>query len=366
MLQEVENRDSNNADLVGSFATIRRQYDILDNLVELAREVSESPWPLQGLARARPTTRFASPPPARYARKQEGGAKLSEHTARRPASATRVKVSHLNGIDVRHSRDWVATEEPLELRLLYERGGKLETQSVSVTMRTPGADFELAAGFLFAEGVLRAQRDLDSLAYCTEEGQEQLYNIVNVRLAPDVTFDPARLQRNFYATSSCGVCGKASLEALEIQGCPVLGPGPVVSESLIKRLPDRLRAGQALFERTGGLHGAGLFAPDGELLCLREDVGRHNAVDKAVGWGFLQDKLPLSGSILFLSGRAGFELVQKALMAGIPTVAAVGAPSSLAVQTARAFNLTLLGFVGPTRFNVYSGAERVRFPNGAR
>jgi len=285
---------------------------------------------------------------------------------KRPASTTRVRVSALHGADLSRSRDWVVTEEPLELRLLFERGGALETKSVSVTMRTPGADFELAAGFLFAEGVLRARRDLDSLAYCTEEGQAQRYNIVNARLAPGVAFDPERLQRNFYTTSSCGVCGKASLEALELQGCPVLAPGPVVSESLIKLLPDRLRAGQELFERTGGLHGAGLFDPDGALLCLREDVGRHNAVDKAVGWGFLHDKLPLSDAILVLSGRAGFELIQKAVTAGVPIVAAVGAPSSLAVQTAREFNLTLLGFVGPDRFNVYSGAERVRFPNGAR
>jgi len=285
---------------------------------------------------------------------------------KRPASTTRVKVSTLHGAEVRHGRDWVVTEEPLELRLLYERGGTLETKRVSVTMRTPGADFELAAGFLFAESVLCAPRELASLAYCTEEGQEQLYNIVNVQLAPGVAFDPEGLQRNFYTTSSCGVCGKASLEALAIQGCPVIGPGPAVSESLIKKLPERLRAGQELFERTGGLHGSGLFSPDGELLCLREDVGRHNAVDKVVGWSFLNDQLPLSDSILVLSGRAGFELIQKAVTAGVPIVAAVGAPSSLAVQTAREFNLTLLGFVGGNRFNVYSGAERVQFPNGAR
>jgi FdhD protein len=234
------------------------------------------------------------------------------------------------------------------------------TDSVSVTMRTPGYDFELAAGFLYTEGVLPSIDAVDTIAFCTDADVEQEYNIVNVTLRPSVEFDIERLTRNFYTTSSCGVCGKASLDAIHVRGCPVLPTGgAAISAKLVGMLPDRLREFQVLFDRTGGLHGAGLFDLNGTALVVREDVGRHNAVDKVIGDQLLQGRLPASDRVLVLSGRSSFELLQKALVAGIPIVVAVGAPSSLAVELARDFNITLVGFARPGSFNVYSGAERI-------
>jgi len=279
--------------------------------------------------------------------------------SKRSGSATCLSLQRYADATLQPDVDWVASEEPLELRLLYQDATALHCAQLSITMRTPGHDFELAAGFLHGESIIRSASDVTSMAYCVEGGQEQLYNVVNVQLARGVAFDPARLLRHFYTTSSCGVCGKTSLQALEAQGCtPIAGDFRVPLE-LIGRLPHALRERQSLFERTGGLHAAGLFDAAGRVLAVREDVGRHNAVDKAIGWALMAGKLPLSQSVLVLSGRAGFELVQKAVLAGIPVVAAVGAPSSLAVTLAQRFQVTLLGFVSRERFNVYSGAQRL-------
>jgi FdhD protein len=255
--------------------------------------------------------------------------------------------------------DVLAAEEPLEIRLLWEEHGQVLRKPVAITMRTPGEDFELAAGFLYGEGIIAGQQDLVDVSYCTDEDEDQRLNIVNVTLRPGLTFDASRLERNFYTTSSCGVCGKAALDALEVQGCSLLPAGPVVRAATICALPGKLREAQAVFERTGGLHASGLFTPQGELLTLREDVGRHNAFDKLVGERLLAGQTPLDGHIVMLSGRASFELLQKALVARVPIVAAVGAPSSLAVELAEEFNLTLCGFVKADGLNVYAGAERI-------
>lgn len=276
----------------------------------------------------------------------------------RPGSATRVQVQRHTAQRLQQKSDWVVTEEPLEIRLLHHTPTGLNSFSLSVTLRTPGQDFELAAGFLFSEGIVQGARDIETMAYCLDE-EAQHYNIVNVQLGREVSFDPQGLQRHFYTTSSCGVCGKASLEALQVTGCAPLADGFSVSADLVKRLPQALRNEQDLFERTGGLHAAGLFDAQGSLQTLREDVGRHNAVDKVIGHALTQRLVPLHQRVLALSGRAGFELLQKALRAQIPVVASVGAPSSMAVELARAFNVTLLGFVSETRFNVYSGAQRL-------
>ena len=253
----------------------------------------------------------------------------------------------------------------MEIRVIHHRpdpdGAETEaTESVSVTMRTPGHDFELAAGFLYTEGVIPAVDAVQTIAYCTDVDVEQEYNIVNVTLMPWVAFDSDRLARHFYTTSSCGVCGKASLDAIHVRGCPVLpNTGATVSPELVESLPDRLRQAQSLFDKTGGLHAAGLFDREGNPLIVREDVGRHNAVDKVIGAQVLQAALPASERTLVLSGRSSFELMQKALVAAIPVVVAVGAPSSLAVELARDFNMTLVGFTRPGSFNVYSGAHRI-------
>jgi len=255
--------------------------------------------------------------------------------------------------------DVLAAEEPLEIRLLWEEHGELVRKPIAVTMRTPGDDFELATGFLYGEGIIAGQHDLVDVSYCTDEDEEQRLNIVNVTLRPGLTFDVTRLERNFYTTSSCGVCGKAALDALEVQGCEVLPDGPEVSAKVICALPGKLREAQAVFERTGGLHASGLFTAEGRLVSLREDVGRHNAFDKLVGERVLADKMPLGPHMVMLSGRASFELLQKALVARIPVVAAVGAPSSLAVELADAFNITLCGFVKADSLNVYTGEKRI-------
>jgi FdhD protein len=262
--------------------------------------------------------------------------------------------------------DVLAVEEPLEIRLYPADGGPFTR--ISVTMRTPGNDFELAAGFLRTEGVVRTPEDIRAISYCTDpsfDGAQQ-YNIVNVALRPGAAYDPERLRRNFYTTSSCGVCGKASIEAIHVRGIEtVADSGPTVDDETLARLGDALRDAQTLFAKTGGLHAAGLFDRRGRLLALREDVGRHNAVDKLVGYAFLGGRLPLRDHIVMVSGRASFEIVQKAAAAGVPVVAAVSAPSSLACDTAEAFGMTLLGFVRGPRFTVYTGAHRVRL-RGAR
>ena len=256
--------------------------------------------------------------------------------------------------------DFLAVEEPLEIRLGLPDGEKIKHRAISVTMRTPGADLELAAGFLFTEGILNDPKQILKIGHCGLPAKDKnIQNTVVVELNTGVDVDFNRLKRNFYTTSSCGVCGKSSIEALHTGAQTVNSNGFSVKHELIHKLPDILRKSQKVFEQTGGLHASALFNVRGDLEIVREDVGRHNALDKVIGAKFLADEIPLSNKILLVSGRASFELVQKALMAGIPILAAVGAPSSLAVELAAEFGMTLVGFVRDDRFNIYTGEERI-------
>ncbi|MFQ4142583.1 formate dehydrogenase accessory sulfurtransferase FdhD [Chlorogloeopsis sp. ULAP02] len=270
-------------------------------------------------------------------------------------SKTQTRVWVFENGKMRSRRDYLTTEEPLEIRLVSPR------RTLAVTMRTPGADFELAAGFLYTEGVISSRQDIQRLSYCvdTEIDGEQLYNIVNVELQADLELDLKPLERHFYTTSACGICGKASLEALRMRGCALIPPEPKVTPEIIYSLPDKLRAAQGVFNATGGLHAAALFDSQGQLLMLREDVGRHNALDKLIGTALLSEELPLGDRIVMVSGRSSFEIVQKCAVAGVPIVCAVSAPSSLAVSVAEEFGITLIGFLRGERFNVYSGLERI-------
>jgi FdhD protein len=268
-------------------------------------------------------------------------------------AVTDARVLALRDGDRRELPDHLATEEPLEIRV---GGPGQEPVRVAVTMRTPGSDFELAAGFLHTEGVVRSGNEIARVAYCDLPPEEQQYNVVTVRLRH--SFDPSGLQRNFYASSSCGICGKASLEQIEVH-CAPLPEGPVVTASVIRSLPDALRQGQRIFARTGGLHATGVFDTDGTLLALREDVGRHNAVDKVVGQALLGGQVPLWDRIAQVSGRLSFEIVQKAAVAGVPIVCAVSAPSSLAVAAGQHLGMTVVGFVREGGFNVYTHPERI-------
>ncbi len=276
-----------------------------------------------------------------------------------PGAALRRPVLSVTGDERRRRSDLVATEEPLEVRVVAEERGRRVKHSVAVTMRTPGHDRELAAGFLFTEGVVSGGDAIWKIAHCETGPAESAGNVVEVFLAPEVEFDPARFTRNVYTTSSCGVCGKTSLELLKVV-CPAPPRGDFrVSAATLAALPAKLRDAQPVFERTGGLHASGLFSPEGELLLLREDVGRHNALDKVIGALLLEDRLPASDTLVLVSGRASYELVQKAVMAGIPALVAVGAPSSLAVTTAHELGMTLVGFLREASFNVYAGEERM-------
>jgi FdhD protein len=271
---------------------------------------------------------------------------------------TRARVRVVEGGNVRLQRDALAIEEPLEMRIRH-RGA---TYTAAVTMRTPTADFELAAGFLFGEGLIAGRADIETISYCVGNDAcdgEQQYNMVTVELRPQVTLDPQRFDRSFAITSACGVCGKASLDQIERRGIEPLPTGPIVSDRTLTTLPDKLRTAQGLFSTTGGLHAAGLFSSDGDLIAVREDVGRHNAVDKVVGWALLNGKLPLSDAIVLVSGRSSFEIAQKCAAAGAPILCSVSAPSSLAVDLARRFDMTLIGFLRGDRFNVYHDADRV-------
>jgi FdhD protein len=254
--------------------------------------------------------------------------------------------------------DHVATEEPLEIRLVCSG----RTRNVAVTMRTPGADAELALGFLFAEGVIARREQVVRAGPCTEPsgGATGCDNIVEVELAEGVP-EPelAGLDRHFFSTSACGVCGKAGLDALRLRVPAAIPAGPAVAAEVLSTLPDRLREAQGLFDSTGGLHAAALFDAQGGFLAAREDVGRHNALDKLLGWAFLEDRLPLHDHVVMVSGRSSYEILQKCLVAGVPVICAVSAPSSLAVELAERFGITLVGFLRGDRFNVYSGAERI-------
>jgi len=316
---------------------------------------------------------------------------------------TRVRMRSIEGGRSTARIDLLATEEPMEIRM---RAGS-QTRSIAVTMRTPGADFELAAGFLFAEGLIEPRQDIARIEYCLEcEDAEQRYNIVTVVVRgkgqrakgkgggvgktasrPDGQNDSDLLPspavgrgaggegiladlpsgrladfpvRNFAMTSACGLCGKERLDQIERRGVQPVGPGPTVDWRTITGLPGTLREAQGLFSTTGGLHAAALFTPAGEMIAVREDVGRHNAVDKVIGWALLEDRLPLADAILMVSGRSSFEIAQKAVAAGIPILCAVSAPSSLAVDVAQRFGMTLVGFLRGERFNIYTGPARIQ------
>jgi FdhD protein len=266
----------------------------------------------------------------------------------------RRRVHHLNAGDATDRPDTLVVEEPLEIRV--------NSRPITVTMRTPGADVELAQGFLLTEGFISCRDDVRTVRYCrgaTEEG-ENTYNVLDVTLAEGVSLPEVDVARNFYTTSSCGVCGKASLEAVQLTSryCPGDDPS-VVSAATLSAMPDRLREAQKVFATTGGLHGAALFSTDGAILTVREDIGRHNAVDKVLGWALENNRIPLSGTVLLVSGRVSFEITQKAVMAGVPVLAAVSAPSSLAVDLASQSGLTLVAFLRGESMNVYTRPDRL-------
>lgn len=260
--------------------------------------------------------------------------------------------------------DLVVVEEPLEIRLGFGSMDNRQQRSVSVTMRTPTHDFELALGFLYSEGIINSYDQILSVKYCVDAGKQATENIVRVELKPEVTFNAQSLQRNFYATSSCGVCGKASIEAIDNMICDI--PKQKLEQNALKvnhqyilSLVETLTQHQKVFEYTGGLHAAALFDESGRIITIREDIGRHNALDKLIGNALTQNLLPLNNKVLLMSSRASFELIQKAVMANISIIVTIGAPSSLAVQVAEQFNVTLVGFLRNNSYNIYTGKERI-------
>ena len=274
-----------------------------------------------------------------------------------PAKKSQIaaRVWRIEGEGAEMRTDQLATEEPLEIRLAWGD----EQRTVAVTMRTPGADPELAAGFLFTEGVVTERGRIRRVAHVLEPG-ETACNVVEVELEDGPAPPLQSLDRHFFTSSACGVCGKAGLESLRVRVPGAPSSGPRVAPEVLRTLPDRLREGQGLFEATGGLHAAGLFDAEGNLLAVREDVGRHNAVDKLIGWALFEGRLPLRDHLVMVSGRSSYEILQKCLVAGVPFVAAVSAPSSLAVELAERFGVTLVGFLRGDRFNVYSGVGRIQ------
>lgn len=256
--------------------------------------------------------------------------------------------------------DLLAVEEPLEIRLGFGSEADRKQKAISVTMRTPGHDFELALGFLYTENIISSYNDVLSIKYCSDvKRKEERENVVRVELHPDVKIELNQIERHFYTTSSCGVCSKSSIEAVRT-GCKAINSDLIIDEHVLHQSPILMRKEQQVFEYTGGLHAAALFDAGGNLILMREDIGRHNAVDKLVGSCLVQEKLPLHEHFILVSGRAGFELVQKSLMAGIPVMAAIGAPSSLAVSLAKEFGMTLIGFMRNNSFNIYCGKERLK------
>jgi FdhD protein len=277
-------------------------------------------------------------------------------------SSHAIDINRISAGQSRTCADSVAVEEPLEIRVGYSTSDGRATRSISITMRTPGNDKELAAGFLFSESIIRSSTDIASIEACGPPAPDSgNQNVIKVELGPDVAVDLARLQRHFYTTSSCGVCGKTSLDALRVIGVEPMGTNTTLfDKDMLVAIPGKLRDSQATFDETGGLHAAAAFDPDGNLIVTMEDVGRHNAVDKVIGMLLLQGRLPATGLGLMVSGRASFELMQKALVAGMPLLAAVSAPSSLAVQLANEFKMTLVGFLRGDTFNIYAGEQRIR------
>jgi FdhD protein len=267
----------------------------------------------------------------------------------------RRRASHLVAGSATSRTETLAVEEPMEIRV--------NGTAITVTMRTPGSDVELAQGFLLTEGVIGRRDDIATIQYCRGAGEEGVnsYNVLDVTLAPHVAMPDVDVTRNFYTTSSCGICGKGSIDAIELISRHSPGDDPtVVASETLSAMPEGLRAAQRVFATTGGLHGAGLFDLDGTMLVVREDIGRHNAVDKVIGWALENDRIPLTGTVLLVSGRASFELTQKAVMAGVPVLAAVSAPSSLAVDLASQAGLTLVAFLRGPSMNVYTRPDRVK------
>ena len=283
---------------------------------------------------------------------------MTRKTGQLGVSVTSVLVRRVDGGQESAALDQVAVEEPLEISVLYSHNGSKRSRAIAVTMRTPGHDDELAAGFLLSEGVLHARKQIESVRVLGSDAAAS--NQIQVELANSVEFEEERFTRHFYMSSSCGICGKASIENIETLGSFAIDPSkPILNASLIAGFPERLRQAQEIFAATGGLHAAALFSMDGTFVALREDVGRHNAVDKVLGNLLLQGAIPATNSILVLSGRLSFELVQKAVVAGIPVILAIGAPSSLAIELGKRFQLTLVGFLRGKKFNVYSGEQRL-------
>ncbi len=279
--------------------------------------------------------------------------------ATRPGRSVEGEVVALEGAIRTRRRDEIVTEEPLELRL----GEGAAIRTLAITMRTPGNDFELAAGFLYDEGIVRSRDDIAEITYCLDPAldPQQQYNVVTIECRPGtIAGDLSRFERHFTIGSACGVCGRAQLDSLRDLGVEPIDDDVAIDPALLYELPERMRAAQRVFAATGGLHAAALFTENGEVLAVREDVGRHNAVDKLVGWGLLDGRLPFARCILLVSGRASYEILQKSLMARIPIVGSVSAPSSLAVDLAREFGVTLAGFVRGNRANLYAAAQRIR------
>lgn len=277
-------------------------------------------------------------------------------------STKKVRIEKISTRRDGHEEDHLAVEEPLEIRIGFTTAGEFRHKPISITMRTPGNDFELAAGFLFTEGIISDPGQVTKIHHCGPPNREGAENTVRVDLNPDVAVDFKSLERHFYTSSSCGVCGKTSIEALSHGLSKRVESESTVkwSADMIHGLPERLIEVQSVFERTGGLHASALFDPAGVLDVVREDVGRHNALDKVIGAKFIDGDTALVNRLLVLSGRISFELVQKALMAGIPFIVAVGSPSSLAVELAGEYGITLVGFARDGRFNVYCGGERIK------
>ncbi|HEY2553611.1 MAG TPA: formate dehydrogenase accessory sulfurtransferase FdhD [Candidatus Cybelea sp.] len=278
--------------------------------------------------------------------------------ATRPGRSVEGDVLALEGAKRTRKRDEIVTEEPLELRL----GEGAAMRTLAITMRTPGNDFELAAGFLYDEGIVRSRDDIAEITYCLDPAldPQQQYNVVTIECrAGTIAGDLSRFERHFTIGSACGVCGRAQLDSLRDLGIKPIDDDIAIDPALLYELPERMRAAQRVFASTGGLHAAALFDENGDVVAVREDVGRHNAVDKLVGWGLLNGRLPFARCILLVSGRASYEILQKSLMARIPVVGSVSAPSSLAVDLAREFDVTLAGFVRGHRANLYAGAQRV-------
>ncbi len=275
----------------------------------------------------------------------------------RPRSIDLTLVSEWQEGRVRRVQDYLVGEEPLQIRV--------GNHPLTVTMRTAGHDLELTAGFLFTEGLIHRRQQILSLEHCVDSGEKDRGNVVQVQLEGEAALHLGQTQRNFFAASSCGICGKASIDTVRLRGIQPPNPHFRVDPPVLCQLPEKLRAAQAIFGRTGGLHAVGVFDSRGALVVLREDVGRHNAVDKVVGWALLKGRLPFAEHVLMVSGRGGFEIVQKAIVAGVPVVASVSAPSGLAVQLARELRLTLVGFLRGQRFIVYSGEERLNLASDA-